>query len=175
LSLVPRRKGMGYYRASNSREWRALWIGAVCRGCEPLCLKPVVTRDVPVVTSCVPVVNSGVPVAPIHWDVVRAIGSLTFYATIRDFSMKCQKITSSHKKMWKINGGIRIWFRDQFCYPQPMLSRIKLDWNKKHHCHGSNDFVRLTEFWCGELLVWFEIPFSIQWSMERNQSVSKSS
>jgi hypothetical protein len=33
LSLVPRRKGMDFYRASNSREWGALWIGAVCRGC----------------------------------------------------------------------------------------------------------------------------------------------
>jgi hypothetical protein len=33
LSLVPRRKGMDFYRASNSLSWGAAVEGAVCRGC----------------------------------------------------------------------------------------------------------------------------------------------
>jgi hypothetical protein len=33
VSLVPRRKGMDFYRASNSSSWGAAVEGAVCRGC----------------------------------------------------------------------------------------------------------------------------------------------
>jgi hypothetical protein len=36
-SLVPRRKGMDFYRASNSPSWGAAVEGAVCRGCSRMC------------------------------------------------------------------------------------------------------------------------------------------
>jgi hypothetical protein len=32
--LVPRQKGMDFYRASNSWSWGAAVEGAVCRGCQ---------------------------------------------------------------------------------------------------------------------------------------------